>query len=126
MKKWVVTAVMALVVSSANAKIKGAGSTFAANLYRSWSQALGKTSASQVDYDSVGSGAGVKAAQEHSVDFGASDRPLSRAALDQAGLVQFPTAIGGVVFIGNLPGIPSDKVKVDGETLAGIYLGRIP
>ena len=123
--KWVVAAVLALAVSSAAAEIKGAGSSFAANLYRTWSQAIAKTGESRVDYDSVGSGAGVKAAQERSVDFGASDRPLSRGVLEQAGLVQFPTAIGGVVLIANIPGIPSDKIKLDGETLAGIYLGKI-
>ncbi len=123
--KWVVAAVLSLSVSFAQAEIKGAGSSFAANLYRTWSQTIGKTSESRVDYDSVGSGAGVKAAQERSVDFGASDRPLSRGMLEQAGLVQFPTAIGGVVLIANVPGVPSDKLKLDGETLAAIYLGKI-
>jgi len=63
--------------------------------------------------------------QDRNVDFGASDRPLSRATLEQAGLVQFPTAIGGVVLMTNIPGTTSDKIRLDGETLAGIYLGRI-
>jgi phosphate transport system substrate-binding protein len=94
-------------------------------LYATWSQATAKASDSRLEYEPVGSSGGVKAAQDRSVDFGASDRPLSRAALDQAGLVQFPTAIGGVVLMSNLPGIPSDKIKLDAEALAAIYLGRI-
>lgn len=122
--KCLATAVMVLTVSCANAEIKGAGSTFAANLYRTWSQAH-KIGDSRLEYDAVGSGAGIKAAQDHSVDFGASDRPLPRATLDQAGLVQFPTAIGGVVLVTNVPGVPSDKLKLDAEVLAGIYLGKI-
>lgn len=107
------------------AQIKGAGSTFAANLYASWSQSISKGAASRIDYEPVGSSAGVRAAQDRTVDFGASDRPLSRSALDTAGLIQFPTAIGGVVVTANLPGIPADKLRLDGETLAGIYTGRI-
>jgi len=122
---WVVAAALACCMTSAQAQIKGAGSTFAANLYESWSQVIAKAPDSRVAYDPVGSSGGVKAAQDRSVDFGASDRPLSRAALDQAGLIQFPTAIGGVVLLSNLSGIANDKIKLDGDTLAGIYLGRI-
>lgn len=121
----IVAGVLALEMASAQAQIKGAGSTFAANLYGNWSRVVAKASDLHVDYEPVGSGAGVKAAQERSADFGASDRPLSRAALDQAGLVQFPTAIGGVVLMTNLPDISAERLKLDGDTLAGIYLGRI-
>jgi phosphate transport system substrate-binding protein len=124
-KTWVVAATLVWCMASAQAQLKGAGSTFAANLYGSWSHVVAKAPDSRVDYDPVGSSGGVKAAQDRSVDFGASDRPLSRAALDQAGLIQFPTAIGGVVLLSNLAGIANDKVKLDGDTLAGIYLGRI-
>lgn len=124
-KMWILVGILALSAAHADAQIKGAGSSFAANLYATWSQGSGKGSDSRLEYDPIGSSGGIKAAQDHSVDFGASDRALSRAALDQAGLVQFPTAIGGVVLMSNLPGIPSDKIKLDGEALAGIYLGRI-
>lgn len=112
-------------MSCANAQIKGAGSSFAANLYATWSQSASKSADGRIEYEAIGSTGGVKAAQDRSVDFGASDRPLSRAALDQGGLIQFPTAIGGVVLMSNVPGIASDKIKLDAETLAGIYLGHI-
>ena len=121
---WSLGAALVLCVSGANAQIKGAGSTFAANLYGSWGQAVAKSDA-RIDYQPVGSGGGVKAAQDRSVDFGASDRPLPRSALEQSGLAQFPTAIGGVVLMTNITGIASEKLKLDGETLAGIYTGRI-
>lgn len=125
MKTWILTAMLVVGVTGANAQLKGAGSTFAANLYGSWSQTLATAADSRLDYDPIGSSGGVKSAQERSVDFGASDRPLSRAALDQAGLIQFPTAIGGVVLLTNLPNIASDKLRLDGATLAGIYMGKI-
>lgn len=114
-----------LVVSGAQAQIKGSGSTFAAQLYSSWSQSLTKTAVDRVDYEPTGSTAGVKAAVDRSADFGASDSPLSRTALDQSGLIQFPTAIGGVVILANLPGISSDKIRLDGSVLADMYAGRI-
>src|SRR4051812_4695425 len=80
----------------AGAQVKGAGSTFASNLYASWSQTGAVTKGTRLAYEPTGSGNGIRAVQERAVDFGASDKPLNRAALDQAGLVQFPTAVGGV------------------------------
>ena len=121
---WLFAAAM-LVCLGAQGQMKGAGSSFAAPLYGGWGQSMAKTTQVRLDYESTGSSAGVKAAQDGSVDFGATDRPLSRAALDQAGLIQFPTAIGGVVVIINLPGIPTEKIKLDGTTLADLYSGRI-
>ncbi len=124
-RDWALTAVMALSVGGAQAQLKGAGSTFAASLYGGWSQVVAKGADSRVDYSPVGSSSGVKAVLDRSVDFGASDRPLSRVQLDQAGLVQFPTAVGGVVMFANLPGIASDKLKLDATVLAGIYQGTL-
>lgn len=121
---WLVSALLAIGSANADAQIKGSGSTFAANLYSSWSQAVAKADA-RLEYEPVGSGAGIKAAQDRSADFGASDRPLPRSALEQAGLAQFPTAIGGVVLMVNIAGVDSAKLKLDGDTLAGIYQGRI-
>jgi phosphate transport system substrate-binding protein len=112
-------------MTTAHAQLKGSGSTFAAELYTAWGQALAKNGVEKLDYEPTGSTAGVRAAVDRSADFGASDTPLSRAELDQAGLVQFPTAIGGVVILANVPGVAADKIKLDGATLAGIYLGRI-
>ncbi len=122
---WIAGIALLAALNSAQAQIKGAGSSFAASLYGSWSQGGLKGSPVKLDYDPSSSSAGVKAAQDRSTDFGASDRPLSRAALDEAGLVQFPTAIGGIVIMANLPGIASDKIRFDGATLADLYTGRI-
>jgi phosphate transport system substrate-binding protein len=116
---------LVLAASSAQAQIKGAGSSFAANLYVAWSEQVAKAPDWRIEYEPSGSSAGVKAVQDRATDFGASDRPLSRAALDLAGLAQFPTAIGGVVPIVQLPGVPADKLRLDGATLAAIYLGQV-
>ncbi len=116
---------LATVLSNAQAELKGAGSSFASQLYRSWSQSIAKAPESRLDYAPVGSGAGIKAAQDRTVDFGASDRPLNRAALAAAGLAQFPAAIGGAVLMTSLPGIDSEKIKLDGDVVARIYLGTI-
>ncbi len=124
-RSWVLMVLLSFGVGGAQAQIKGAGSTFAASLYGGWSQVVAKGADSRVDYSPVGSSGGVKAVLDRSVDFGASDRPLSRAQLDQAGLVQFPTAVGGVVLFANLPGVTSDKLKLDASVLAGIYQGTI-
>lgn len=105
-------------------RVKGSGSTFAAALYAGWSDQL-KHAPAQLDYDAVGSSAGVKQVVEHRADFGASDRPLGRATLDESGLAQFPAAVGGVVIATNVAGLPSDRLRLDGKTLADIYLGRI-
>ena len=117
--------ILALSAQCANAQVKGVGSSFAASLYLSWSKATGKAINSRLEYEPSGSSAGVKAAQEYTSDFGATDRPLSRALLEQSGLAQFPTAIGAVVLVTNVPGISSDKIKLDGETIAGIFLGSV-
>jgi phosphate transport system substrate-binding protein len=112
---------MVLFSMAAQAQIKGAGSTFAAGLYEAWSQSLARKIEVNLVYEPVGSGAGIRAAQGGSFDFGASDRPLARNILEQANLAQFPTAIGGVVILVNLKGIGADQVTLDGPTLAAIY-----
>ncbi len=124
-RKWMAGIVLLAAITSAQAQLKGAGSSFAASLYGSWSQGAIKGTLVKLDYEPSGSSAGVKAAQDRTADFGASDRPLTRAALDEGGLAQFPTAIGGVVVMVNLPGIPTEKIRLDGATLADLYLGRI-
>jgi phosphate transport system substrate-binding protein len=122
----VVAATLALCTVGAHADIKGSGSTFAGPLYQTWAQKFGGASgAGRLQYELTGSSAGVKAAEERSVDFGGSDRPLNRSTLDQAGLAQFPTAIGGVVIVTHVPQIDADKLKLSGEVLAGMYTGRI-
>ncbi len=105
--------------------LTGAGSTFAAPLYAAMLDRLGQKNQFGINYASVGSVEGVKRIFERSVDFGASDRPLSRKELTDNDLLQFPTAIGGVVLTANLPGVPITQIKLDAATLGDMYLGRI-
>jgi len=111
--------------ASASDQVKGAGSSFASNLYATWSQSTAVMKGARLDYEPVGSGNGIRAVQDRTVDFGATDKPLNRATLDQSGLAQFPTAIGGVVLLANVPGVPANKLLLDGPTLADIFDGRI-
>lgn len=123
--KWLIAWAVGLWATAASAQITGAGSSFAANLYVSWDQMVVKSNSMRLTYEPIGSSGGIKALQDRRVDFGASDRPLSRSQLDHFGFGQFPVAIGGVVVSVNLPHISSDKLVLDGKALAGIYLGAI-
>lgn len=107
------------------AEIVGAGSTFAYPLMAKWAEAYKAATGLDVKYQAVGSGAGIKQIQGKSVDFGASDMPLKPAELDQWDLIQFPVMIGGVVPVINLGDIGPGAMKLDGPTLASIYLGKI-
>lgn len=106
-------------------QLTGAGSTFAAPLYASISQAMGEQFRFRLAYDAVGSGEGTRRIIERRVDFGASDRPLPRKELDERGLLQFPVSIGGVVLTANLPGVDVAQLRLDAATAADLYLGRI-
>ncbi len=105
--------------------VTGAGATFPAPLYAKWASEYNKSTGVKVNYQSVGSGAGIKQIESKTVDFGASDMPLKDEELKAKGLVQFPTVIGGVVPVVNLAGIAPGTIKLDGTTLAKIYMGEI-
>lgn len=105
--------------------ITGAGATFPYPVYAKWADAYRKESGHVVNYQSIGSGAGIKQIQAKTVTFGATDMPLKKADLDKQGLVQFPTVIGGNVAVINVEGIKSGEMVLDGTTLADIYLGKI-
>jgi phosphate transport system substrate-binding protein len=122
---WMAVATLAFASTLIQAQVKGAGSTFAANLYGTWTRALPQGQDARMDYDPIGSGGGIAALQNKQVDFAGSDRPMQRAALEQHGFVQFPTAVGGVVIITNLPGVDGARVKLDAQALAEIYLGKL-
>jgi phosphate transport system substrate-binding protein len=107
------------------AAIAGAGATFPAPLYAKWSETYRATTGNSLNYQAIGSGGGVKQIQAKTVDFGATDKPLTKDKLDEAGLYQFPTVIGGVVPIVNLPGVASGQLKLSGALLADIYLGKV-
>lgn len=105
--------------------ITGAGASFPQPIYAKWSADYNAATGGQVNYQSIGSSGGIKQIQSKTVDFGASDAPMTPEELDAAGLIQFPTVIGGVVPIVNIDGIEPGALKLDGETLANIYLGKI-
>ena len=105
--------------------ISGAGATFPYPIYAKWADTYKKETGNGLNYQSIGSGGGIKQIQAKTVTFGASDMPLKPEELKKAGLVQFPTVIGGDVPVVNLEGIKSADLKLDGDTLAKIFLGQI-
>src|SRR5437016_1187621 len=105
--------------------ISGAGATFPYPIYAKWADAYKKETGNGLNYQSIGSGGGIKQIQNKTVTFGASDMPLKPQEVKKLGLVQFPTVIGGDVPVVNLEGIKSADLKLDGDTLAKIFLGRI-
>ena len=105
--------------------ITGAGASFPAPLYAKWAAEYANTTGVKVNYQSVGSGAGMKQIEAKTVDFGASDEPLKDEDLKAKGLVQFPTVIGGVVPVVNIEGVKPGDLTLDGQLLGDIYLGKI-
>ena len=103
----------------------GAGASFPAPLYAKWASDYATATGTKINYQSVGSSAGMKQIEAKTVDFGASDEPLKDEELKAKGLVQFPTVIGGVVPVVNITGINPGDLTLDGVTLANIYLGKI-
>ena len=107
------------------ADITGAGATFPYPIYAKWAQAYKSDTGIGLNYQSIGSGGGIKQIQAKTVDFGASDMPLGGDELEKAGLAQFPTVMGGVVPVYHLPGIKAGQIKFSGALLADIYLGKV-
>ncbi len=105
--------------------VTGAGASFPAPLYAKWADAYNKATGVRMNYQSVGSGAGMNQIRAKTVDFGASDAPLKDDQLAKDGLVQFPTVIGGVVPVVNIKGIAPGQIKLTGALLGDIYLGKI-
>ncbi len=115
--------VCALAASAQN--VTGAGASFPAPLYAKWAEAYNKATGVKVNYQSIGSGGGIKQIKAKTVDFGASDAPLTDEELAKDGLIQFPTVIGGVVPVVNIAGIKPGQLKLTGEVLGNIYLGKV-
>ncbi|MBZ9936672.1 phosphate ABC transporter substrate-binding protein PstS [Mesorhizobium sp. BR1-1-16] len=111
--------------SAEAADISGAGATFPYPIYAKWADTYKKETGNGLNYQSIGSGGGIKQIQARTVTFGASDAPLKPEQLEKDGLVQFPTVMGGVVPVVNLPGIKPGEITLDGQTLADIYQGKI-
>jgi phosphate transport system substrate-binding protein len=108
-----------------SAEITGAGSTFVYPVLAKWADAYKKKTGTSVNYQSIGSGGGIKQIQNKTVDFGATDKPLTSEELAQDGLTQFPLVNGAVVPIVNLEGVSAGALKLSGEVLADIFLGKI-
>jgi phosphate transport system substrate-binding protein len=123
----VVAAVGAMVLAGAAAAtdISGAGATFPYPIYSKWADAYKKQTGIGLNYQSIGSGGGIKQIKAKTVTFGASDMPLEAKDLQEAGLVQFPMIIGGVVPVVNVKGVQAGQMTLDGATVAAIYLGEI-
>ena len=107
------------------ADITGAGATFPYPLYAKWAEAYRQKTGVGLNYQSIGSGGGIKQIRSKTVDFGASDAPLKAEELEKDGLLQFPTVMGGVVPVVNLEGVAPGQMKLTGQALADIYLGKI-
>jgi phosphate transport system substrate-binding protein len=113
-------------VTVANAQeVTGAGASFPAPLYSKWAADYNKATGVKINYQSVGSGAGIKQIDSKTVDFGASDMPQTDEVLKAKGQFQFPTVIGGTVPVINIKGIAPGQMKLDGQVLGDIYLGKI-
>src|SRR4051794_15103540 len=105
--------------------ISGAGATFRAPVYAKWAEAYKAQPGTSLNYQAIGSGGGIKQINAGTVDFGATDKPLKPDDLASGGLAMFPTVIGGVVPVMNLPGIKAGQLKMNGPVLADIYRGVI-
>jgi phosphate transport system substrate-binding protein len=116
---------VATTVSASAADISGAGATFPYPIYAKWADAYKKETGVGLNYQSIGSGGGIKQIQNKTVTFGATDAPLKGADLDKFGLVQFPAVMGGIVPVVNLDGIKPGELVLDGPTLAKIFLTDI-
>jgi phosphate transport system substrate-binding protein len=118
-------AAAALVLPASAADLSGAGATFPYPIYAKWADAYKKETGIGLNYQSIGSGAGIKQIQAKTVTFGATDAPLTAEQLEKDGLVQWPMVMGALVPVLNLEGIKPGELVLDGATLADIYLGKI-
>jgi phosphate transport system substrate-binding protein len=126
LRRAAVAVIMAVATGAAGAaNITGAGATFPYPIYAKWADAYRKQTGNGLNYQSIGSGGGIKQLSAKTVDFGASDMPLNAKMLDKNGLMQFPAIMGGVVPVYNLKGVESGKLKFTGALLADIYLGKV-
>jgi phosphate transport system substrate-binding protein len=105
--------------------INGAGSSFATPIYQAWAYDYDRLGGGKLNYQSIGSGGGIRQIIEKTVDFGASDNPITPEQLKTLNLLQFPTMIGGVVIVVNIVGVKEGQMKLDSEAACKIYLGDI-
>jgi phosphate transport system substrate-binding protein len=120
-----VTALVSVATVAHAQDVTGAGASFPAPIYAKWADAYNKATGARINYQSVGSGAGIRQIKAKTVDFGASDAPLKDEDLAKDGMIQFPTVIGGVVPVVNIRGIQPGQLRMNGQVLGDIYLGKI-
>jgi phosphate transport system substrate-binding protein len=130
MKRILTTALLLIGMLSVNQAqaeemLNGAGATFPYPVYSAWANEYNKITGVKLNYQSIGSGGGIKQITERTVDFGASDKPLQPEELAKANLLQFPAVIGGVVPVVNIAGIKAGELRLDAEAVCGIYMGEI-
>jgi phosphate transport system substrate-binding protein len=118
-------ALLAATLPALAADITGAGATFPYPIYSKWADAYKKTTGNGMNYQSIGSGGGIKQITAKTVDFGASDMPMKAEDLQKEGLVQFPAIMGGVVPVYKLEGVKPGELKFTGKLLADIYMGKV-
>ncbi|KKW24221.1 MAG: Phosphate ABC transporter, periplasmic phosphate-binding protein [Candidatus Kaiserbacteria bacterium GW2011_GWB1_52_6] len=124
--KLLIAAIALFATTSAfGADISGAGATFPYPVYAKWSAVYNEQTGNRINYQSIGSGGGIRQIQQRTVTFGASDMPLSLEQLSRYGLIQFPTVIGGDVPVVNIDGITIGQLTLNGPTIAKIFLGEI-
>lgn len=111
--------------AAAAADMTGAGATFPYPIYAKWADAYKKATGNGLNYQSIGSGGGIKQIRSKTVDFGASDKPLKAEELEKDGMIQFPAIMGGVVPVVNVPGVNPGQLKLSGQVLADIFLGKV-
>jgi phosphate transport system substrate-binding protein len=118
-------AIIGTVAAAYAADISGAGATFPFPIYAKWADSYKKETGAGLNYQSIGSGAGIKQIRAKTVTFGATDAPLKAEDLDKDGLAQWPMVMGGIVMVVNIPGVKSGELVLDGPTVAQIYMGKI-
>jgi len=123
--KKIVATIVAGVISANAANISGAGASFPAPVYFDWAYTYQKSTGNQVNYQSIGSGGGIKQISARTVNFGASDKPLKPRKLNKKGLYQFPAVIGSIVVVYNIPGVKDGELKIENKDLADIFMGKI-
>ncbi len=119
------TLTLGVAATSQAADISGAGATFPAPIYGKWAEAYKAKTGNALNYQPIGSGAGINQIKANTVNFGASDKPLTLQEQQAAGLTQFPTVMGGVVPVVNIPGIAPGQLRLTGSLLSRIYLGQV-
>ena len=125
LSRLIIIGLAAVATSAAAVDITGAGATFPYPIYAKWAEAYKAKTGVGLNYQSIGSGGGIAQIKARTVDFGASDAPLKPDDLRNAGLMQFPAIIGGIVPVVNIDGIAPGQLKLTGAVLADIYLGKI-